>query len=263
VITRLPSAGDQGSQPCLILFHPASGGGYQYKDLIDREIRENYSVLIVESPFLTTDLPTGDKPTVTQIASQYLPAVTRHLPDGQRVIAAGFSFGGLLAWEFAKLLRQHGCEVRHVINIDQPVPSEIQRCSIGRRVANWMVQLKHPRTMMQEFVRIRKLNKFRDEVQKNKARPDSGLSHLIHLEDFYLAIELGYVPEADGLQMTLIRGEVFMAKFGLPEQYGWPGIAGSLRTVCIPGSHSTLFHKRFIAGLREAFVEALERGPSD
>ena len=121
-----------------------------------------------------------------------------------------------------------------------------------------MIRLKYPRTMLQEFKRVRKLNQARAASKKGGDNPLSELSHLACLEDFYVTIEGGYTPKPADLEMVLIRGELFRAKFEFPEDYGWSSITDSLRTVRVLGSHATLFNPRFIDELRAAFVESLK-----
>jgi len=239
-VTYLQSTGSQENPTCLILFHPAGGSGYFYHDLFDEELLQTYSILIVESPFLTGELP-EETPTIHEIADQYFPAVVQHIDAGQSVIAAGYSFGGLLAWEFSQLLKRENYKVQQVVNIDQPVPAEIRSCGLGKRLSNWLVRLKYPRETLQDLIRIQKIR-----------------THSMLLEDFYRAVEEHYTPSANGLEMTLIRGEIFMAKFELPKSYGWSKISKTLNTVIVSGSHSTLFHERFIGGLRNAFLKSLK-----
>lgn len=257
-ITHLPPTGDLKSQPCLILFHPSSGSGYFYNELLDQQLRENFSIVIVESPFLTCEFPAAPTPTIPQIAQSYLPRVAQYLADGQQVITAGFSFGGLVAWEFAHLLEQEKFQVRRVINIDQPVPSEIRKCGLVMKLCNWLsFRSKHPFVMLHDIERLRKTSAFGTVKQKNQTNRVNELEHLAALEDFYLGIEREYVPKNYRFELTLIRGETFMARFDLPEAYGWSKVTDALRVMHISGSHATLFHKRFIDQLRSAFVDSL------
>ena len=254
LVTFLPSTGTGKKQACLLLFHPSGGSGYFYHELIDESVLENFSVVIVESPYLTRELP-AEKQTVNQIARQYFSAVNQHLVAGQHVIPAGYSFGGLLAWEFSQLLQQENYQVGHVINIDQPVPSEIHTCGIGKRISNWLVRLKYPRDTLQDLAK--KLDRIQTASRKKLSSQSSELFHMVDVEEFYFAVEENYVPSASSMEMTLIRGEIFLAKFDLPQDYGWSKITESLRTVFVSGTHSTLFHKRFVGGLRKALVECL------
>ena len=256
-ITHLPPTGDIKNKPCLIFFHPAGGGGYFYNALFDQQLRENFSIVIVDSPFLSCDLPT-DPPTIAEIAQHYFLGVERYLDAGQKVITAGFSFGGLLAWEFAQLLERENFQVSRVINIDQPVPSEIRKCGFGKNLSNWLLfRLKYPFMLLQDVERLQRARVAKAASQKEKTDQVSDQKHLAQLEDFYLGIEQGYVPKTDGLEMTLIRGEAFFARFDLAEGYGWSKITDALRVVRISGSHPTLFHKRFLNKLRKAFKDSL------
>jgi len=258
-VTYLPPTGDLKNQPCLILFHPAGGGGYFYNALFDEQLRENFSIVIVDSPFLGCDLPTDQTPTIAEIAKFYFPGVARHLVAGQKVITAGFSFGGLVAWEFAQLLGKENFQVSRVINIDQPVPSEVRECGFGKKLSNWLLfRLKYPFMFLQDVERLQRTRVAKAASQKNKTGQVIGQSHIARLEDFYLGIEGEHVPKTDRLEMTLIRGEAFFARFDLPEGYGWSKVTDALRVVRVSGSHPTLFHERFVDQLRSAFIDALK-----
>ena len=126
-----------------------------------------------------------------------------------------------------------------------------------------MVRMKYLRINMGEWKKESKMNQARAASkraasQQGESNPLSELSHLAGLLDFYMTIEDDYVPEPADLEMVLIRGELFRAKFDFPEGYGWSGFAKSVRTINIPGFHAVLFNKRFIAELRDAFVDSLK-----
>ena len=169
-----------------------------------------------------------------------------------------------MAWEFDQLLERENFQVNRVINIDQPVPSEIRKCGFGKNLSNWLLfRLKYPFMLLHDLERLRRMSlgraasQSRGASQKNNTDQVIEHSHLAQLEDFYLGIEQDYVPKADGLEMTLIRGEAFFARFELAEGYGWSKITDALRVVRISGSHPTLFHKRFLDQLRKAFKDSL------
>ena len=158
------------------------------------------------------------------------------------------------------MLKRKGFDVGRVINIDQPVHSEIRKSSFWKRIGNWLIRLKYPRASMQDLIRTQKVNRIRRNQAGSPENEDSQLveQNLPYLDDFYRGIAQNYTPTTNDLEMTLIRGELFQAKFELPKDYGWSKVVKSLRVVCISGSHSTIFQKRFIKGLRKAFVEAYQ-----
>ena len=262
-LTRLPTQGDDLDRPCLILFHPAGGGGYFYNELIDESLQEKFSIVIVDSPLLMGEIPNGPTPTVAQIAQQYYARVAHQLTEGQQIVTAGFSFGGLLAWEFAQLLKREGFQVSKVINIDQPVPAEIRKRDIGTRLGRWLCfRWKHPFTLWQDLERFKAAVVAKSSSQdrcsglQGHSSSKCVLSHAARLEDYYLGIAREHQPEVDDLEMILIRGEMFLAKFKLPQDYGWSKITNIVRLVNVSGSHSTLFNKRLINELRTAFNDS-------
>ncbi len=267
-VTRLPAKNHGQNlghdRPCLILFHPAGGGGYFYNELIDESLRKEFAIVIVDSPLLTGEIP-DDPTTVTQIAQQYYARVAPQLAKGQPVITAGYSLGGLLAWEFARLLKRAGFQVAKVINIDQPVPAEIRKCDLTTRLRRWLhFRWKHPFALLQDLERLKPLrgakssNTSSGNGLQERSSPENVLAHAFRLENYYLGIEMEHQPEVEDLEMILIRGEIFLAKYCLPQDYGWSKITRNVRLVHILGSHSMLFHKRLINDLRAAFIDAVK-----
>ncbi len=264
-VTQLPVKKHNHDRPCLILFHPAGGGGYFYNELIDESLQEMFSIVIVDSPLLTGEIPDGPSATVAQIAQQYFQRVAHQLPQEQQIVTAGFSLGGLLAWEFAQQLKRAGFLVAKVVNIDQPVPAEIRKCDFATRLGRWLCfRWKYPFALLRDLERVRTMKRVQfsspdsDDGLQGRSSPNNVLSRAARLESYYLSIEQKHQPEVDDLEMILIRGEMFLAKFKLPQDYGWSKITSAVRLVRVSGSHSTLFHKRLIDDLRTAFIDSVK-----
>jgi aspartate racemase len=249
----------------IVFFHPAGGGGFLYRDLISDSVADKFSIAIVDSPLLTGEIPgEGHGLTVETIARQYSKELARCLDRGQRLILAGYSFGGSLAWESGLALREAGFEVDRVINIDQPVPAAIGRSSLPRRVGNWIYRLKSPWLMWQDVRRLRQQNQLRElRDTSGLDSADKGLLKSLQLEDFYVGIEDAYQPPATNLPLHLIHGDIFEAKYSLPDGYGWKSLASELEISRITGTHSTILLGENLKKLAGAFEQAVSFEPSN
>jgi amino acid adenylation domain-containing protein len=70
--------------------------------------------------------------TISGLAEAYAAAIRAHAQAGPCVLA-GFSFGGLLAFEVVRQLRASGCEVPQLILLDAVLPAAVRR-----RPARWL-----------------------------------------------------------------------------------------------------------------------------
>jgi thioesterase domain-containing protein/acyl carrier protein len=98
----------------LICFHPVGGNVLCYQALAE-ELGSDQPVYMVEAQGLAEGQP--PLATVEEMVANYLPAVRELLPSGP-VRLAGWSFGGLLAFEAAYRLYRAGVEVREIMLFD-------------------------------------------------------------------------------------------------------------------------------------------------
>ncbi|ANY07762.1 amino acid adenylation domain-containing protein [Pseudonocardia sp. HH130630-07] len=107
-----------GDGPPLFLVHPMGGNVLCYLPLV-RHLPAGYPVYGLQA----AGTEPGSEPvdSVERIAGAYLDAVRRVRPDGPYRLA-GWSFGGFVAFEMARLLRAAGEEVDELVLIDSIAP---------------------------------------------------------------------------------------------------------------------------------------------
>ncbi|MFI5528204.1 amino acid adenylation domain-containing protein [Kitasatospora sp. NPDC051853] len=111
---------DGGTEPPLFFVHPVGGDVLCYAALASR--------LGPEQPFIGLQVPDLTQPltTVAELAEHYAAAVTAAAPEGP-VRLGGWSMGGVIALELARLLTAAGREVESVLAVDlleQPRPAD-------------------------------------------------------------------------------------------------------------------------------------------
>ncbi|MFF7188478.1 amino acid adenylation domain-containing protein [Streptomyces sp. NPDC008222] len=112
------ATGPDRSGPPLFLVHPHGGGVSSYVSL-GRELDGRLTVHGIEAVGYNTD--TSPLNTVEDIAERYLRDIRTVDPEGPRLLA-GWSFGGVVAYEMAVQLERAGRPVEALILLDSPVP---------------------------------------------------------------------------------------------------------------------------------------------
>ena len=244
----------------LVLFHPGGGSGYLYNSLLSPAIKEAYAVLIVESPLLTSDIPNPTTDTIRTIALRYVDALSDLLGDKKELVAAGYSFGGLLAIEAARLMEKKGHRIKCVVNLDQPPTLVGRESKLAQRLKNWIKRLRYPLLTYQDFRLARHQRAIKRDIAAGLNDGTSEEARGEVLKDYYAEIEDRYFPEAFEFELCLVRGDVFEAKYDLGDDYGWGAITSNLNVRRITGTHSTLFFGRHHDRLARVFVDAVETG---
>nr|WP_328814572.1 SDR family NAD(P)-dependent oxidoreductase [Nonomuraea cypriaca] len=104
------------SGPPLLLIHPQGGGVLCYAGLAQGL---GIRVLACDDQRLAVDDPPRES--IPELAERYLATLRREVPHGPYRVG-GWSFGGVVAFEVARLLRESGEQV-HLVMIDSPAPT--------------------------------------------------------------------------------------------------------------------------------------------
>lgn len=105
LLVRL-AAGDPGRPP-LFVTHDLQGSAFRFRPLAEAAVPADRAAYGFESPFLEGRRAVT---TIEELAARYVTAVRSVQPAGPYHLA-GYSFGGVLAFEMARLLRAAGDEV--------------------------------------------------------------------------------------------------------------------------------------------------------
>ncbi|RFU22395.1 acetoacetate--CoA ligase [Geodermatophilus marinus] len=212
--------------PPLFLVHGYLGDVDIYRTMVDA-LRTPASVY-----GLTSDprIAAREGVTIEDIATPLVAAVQQTAPEGD-VRLAGYSFGGLVAYEMARRLTAAGREVTFLGLIDTEPPfGHLTRTSRTMRTVAWWIALVVP-GMVEDTVRgvlRRRLGRGSSPVDEER-------------ETFAAAYR---VFNAYRLRPYAGRVTYFRARFRVPVianlLFVWRRVAPDLRVVSIPGSHHVL-----------------------
>ena len=104
----------QGTATPIFLFHPVGGNVLCYRPLA-AILSGEHPIYAIEAPGAVTDWP--QLPTVEEMAATYMAAIRDRVPDGPMILA-GWSFGGLVAFEVAQQFAARGGVIEGLIFLD-------------------------------------------------------------------------------------------------------------------------------------------------
>lgn len=225
-----------GSRAPLVLVHPVGGNVLCYRELA--------GLLGDDQPVYGLQAPSGGErapvETIDDIAQQYLTAVVELVPHGP-VLLGGWSLGGAVAFELARILRARGREVRAVVMLDTRLPRAAERIDDDVLVARF----------------LRDLNGGIDPARPTR---DADLEQVRPMFDTFVnnSKALGcYAPSPDAQPVSLFRAAI------QPEAHtpdlGWAPVVGpSLEVYEVPGDHYSMLGHPHLGGLASRIRDILD-----
>jgi thioesterase domain-containing protein/acyl carrier protein len=126
-----------GNRIPLLCFHPVGGNVLCYHNLAEA-LGPEQPVYMVQSYGLEEGQPLH--PSVEAMVGAYLTAMKGVIPEGPLALA-GWSFGGLLAWEAACQLQRVGVDVRALIMLDAVAVPEVVRDLLRKDESEYLAAL--------------------------------------------------------------------------------------------------------------------------
>ncbi|MGM0561822.1 MAG: alpha/beta fold hydrolase [Pseudomonadota bacterium] len=133
----LVTVNSKGTAVPMVCFHPVGGNILCYQALA-RELGPDQPIYMVEA----YGLEEGQTlyPTVEEMVAAYMPYIRQALPEGP-ILLAGWSFGGLLAYEAAYRLQQAGVEVDGVFLFDAVAVPDAVREILRKDEAEYLADM--------------------------------------------------------------------------------------------------------------------------
>ena len=255
LLTRLESS----QQPIgIVCIHAAGGGGMFYRQLFEG-FEQAAPVAVLESAILHQEnLVVPERQSVASMAQDYVDCLIDAGCD-RKLTLVGYSFGSLMAFEMARLLKARGYVVKKIINIDCPNPQTMEP---RNRLSRLWCRLRTPVTLSNRVADYRYIIRRKRRVIELERLNKANLPPSVELRPLALELVFGdlakqYVPEPSDVSMCLIKGEYPEAMYRIPGDYGWTGMVSTLTTVQIPGGHNTIFYQPYLPSLVDAFRKAL------
>ncbi|WP_042390692.1 thioesterase domain-containing protein [Streptacidiphilus melanogenes] len=261
-LDRLVPLHPEGSRVPLFCVHAVSGSAYSYAGLT-RLLGDDQPVYGFEAPGFDND---REPVTVLKdLAAEYVDILRAFRPEGEYRLL-GWSLGGLLSYEMAKLLTAAGCRVSVLTMVDsglpspQPLPPE--RDILIRYIRDMMglsdqtpaellkLFAGWPEDVEAEFVFA--------AVEESGLLPEEFDAELLaeqyavfraHLAGFY-SIEIAGVH--DGPAVHIIAGE------SPADEMRWQRVLPQLKEYTVPGTHHSVWNGDSLVALTRIVQDTLD-----
>ncbi|PSB02088.1 non-ribosomal peptide synthetase [Merismopedia glauca] len=257
-----------GQKPPLFCVHPVGGNILEYQALANYLDREQpvYGIQALgldgkQSPLLR----------IEDMANHYIQEIRSIQPNGPYFLA-GYSFGGLVAFEMAQQLYAQGQNVALLALFDRNAPNFVSiRPSF---VESIRIHLNNFR----QLERKKKWNYLRDRILYRSGQLTykqalmRGLSELETLTPQYLKVidcneqaTKDYKPlKVYPVKVSLFRCQVQRPKEALSADFGWGDlVAGNVEIHHVPGEHYGMLREPGVRVLAEILQRCLERSQTD
>jgi bacitracin synthase 3 len=193
-------------KPLLCLIHPVSGLIEDYKALASCNI--NYDVYAIANPgFAENVLFTS----LEEMATAYI-SILEHIPCHENIRIGGWSFGGVVAYEMARQMRERSFRVDSVILIDSYPPSHID-FKIG--VDSILSQASG--------LQGQQVDLLRQEMEANKS------------------LLMSYVPQPLDVKMAFLKADAIDFTGGSNAATPWDGLVSQVNVYPLSARHLQLF----------------------
>jgi thioesterase domain-containing protein/acyl carrier protein len=258
-----------GSRVPLVCFHPVGGNVLCYRGLAEA-LGEEQPVYMVQS----YGLEEGQTlyPTVEAMTAAYLAAMRGAVPAGP-IALAGWSFGGLLAWEAAAQLLRCGADVRAVAVLDGVAVPDVVREFLQKDESEYLAALFDEMGLidaatLRPLTPDQRLDLILDRAKGGRFLPDgmdrAGMRRLMALFRNNGLAAVRYRPRPIDKKLLLVRPEAASKQApGVPGDplNGWGPLASAGVTLCwMEGTHGQMLQQPWLeqlAGYLRAWLDAV------
>src|SRR5690606_13841968 len=192
---------------------------------------------------------------VEAMASHYIEEISNHNPKGPYALA-GYSFGGILAFEMAKQLKAAGKEVKELILFDTYVYESDHKkswlvklsnkilYSVGKRVNDIKLLINHPDIF--KSVKItslkRKKNNFLMFLHlKERPQEPEILKIIKKIDGINKEASKNYIFTKYDDEIYLLRAKIRTSYIKDPIYLGWKPYVGKVNIIVVERKHTTMF----------------------
>ncbi|WP_394841909.1 non-ribosomal peptide synthase/polyketide synthase [Pendulispora brunnea] len=257
-----------GSKPPLFCVHPLGGSALVYRALAEH-LGDDQPVYGLHAPAVDSDEAPAES--LEALARRYVEAIRAVVPKGPYHLA-GWSFGGLVAFEMAQQLRAAGDEVGAVCLLDATTPSFAAAHASGppqKDPTDVLFVFEHDLPFpVEELVGLspdERIALVVDRVVASGAMPaavaESYVRRLVRVASAHLAIQDDYVMRPYAGLLSLVRVPHAEVDDGGDASLGWHEVAGGgLDIALMPGDHLGMVQEPQVAALAERLRKILAGG---
>ncbi|HEY6802117.1 MAG TPA: amino acid adenylation domain-containing protein, partial [Pyrinomonadaceae bacterium] len=241
----------QGKRSPLFFVHPVGGNVFCYLNLA-RQLGPEYTVYGLQARGL--DPNQAAQTQIDEMASYYLESLRNVQPHGPYSLA-GWSMGGMIAFEMARQLDLQGEEVSFLGLIDSTIPSATAMPDENydqRLLVHFATELGLTRESLtrplDEILSLdfeEQMTCLLDLAKSAKIVPDG--SDLTYLRNLFRVFRnnfnaaMSYQPASYPGKLTLLLAQERLASAADPEAI-WRALArGGVNTISVPGNHYSMF----------------------
>ena len=234
-----------GAKPPLFCIHPVGGGAFCYRELADRLPEEIPVYGIQAVGFEGNEAPLTD---INAMAARYVREITALWPGPYNLY--GWSFGGVVAFEMARLLQAAGREVTLLALADTGHPSRFRgkKAEENEIMAHLLAEAGEVESTSCDEIKNMAPAARRTRLQRQMASAsptDAALEHFVHLyRTNSRALATCQLSPWPGDMLFLSAAEPLALGDDLPDnepiELPWRGLARDIQRHVVPGNHFTL-----------------------
>ena len=262
-----PVSFGSGDDIPLFLLHGGDGGTLFYKKFIEN-INGFGEIYTIEAPMAVNRSIVHLEPSIEKTAALYLEQIRDHF-QGTKVAVGGYSFGGVLALELARQLREQNTNVESLFLFDTNNPSneaeyrnnfinsvrstweQIDGFDISSKLQNFRdkmgSRIRQKHNMIQTTVDIKK-------HQKEDLEMDDFL-RMAYINREHHKLMFKYIPKVYEGETYLFRGK--SSRYAFDREMGWKEVLPNLTVLDIEGHHQDIFDSPYVEKLIERFNELM------
>ena len=211
-----------------------------------------------------------------KIAAYYISEIIKHNPNGPYVLA-GYSFGGIIAYEMVSQLKEMGKEVRLLIMFDTVLNIPIYQFNLAKKIYIKVLRqlyklkfrtksfLKYPYKNIQflknyyvNHLFIRTINRLKGDYKKSNNK-----DHFQQIVNNLSFAKEQYIIKPKDIKIEYIKPEERLNYIDDPKYFGWKEIAlKGISVYEVPGEHETMFespnNKKFAETLQKILNNTME-----
>ncbi|GAX42390.1 amino acid adenylation domain-containing protein [Tolypothrix sp. NIES-4075] len=254
-----------GAKPPLFFIHPIGGNILEYSDIIHCLGQERP---IYGLQALGLDGKQAPLNRVEDMAEYYIKEIRTILPNGPYFLA-GYSFGGLVAFEMAQQLHSQGQKVGLLALLDKSAPTRVEtRPSLTKYLRvhlsnlsqlNIQEKLLYVKGLLQWY-----LNKgsYKDILIQNLPEVVEN-SNIINVIEANIQASKDYIAKAYPGVLTLFRCSLQPVRWFDCQDLGWGDLVGDLEVHALPSDHNHILKKPHVQVLSEKLKSCLEKAQQD